>query len=274
VLLELIVGKRPQKSGAAWTQQEIRDLLAASDMLPPQLDKDFEALLMKALALNPSVRFRTGQEFAAQLKALISPNQVYVPRLDDLAATVVQSKIIKRSAPSREQTMNSQLSNSQIALAPDVSLILSQTLAPYLGPMASRIIKNAASQSMSLQDMIERLSHHIPTDSERKDFLQSLNQTGIRSMPTATSFSGASRVTTIGSVRTGQQQADSLNLPTETVHKLIQLLAHHVGPLASRIVKKALQSSGTYDDLFRSLAKSIPDESERTEFVSKARNVV
>lgn len=274
LLLELIVGSRPQKSSTAWTQKEVCDLLAASAMLPPQLDKDFQALLMQGLALNPNERFRSGQDFALQLKALISPNQIYVPELDDLAATVVQSKVTKGQAPSRSQTINSQLSSSQIALAPDVSLILSQTLAPYLGPMASRIIKSAASQSMSLQDMIERLSHHIPTENERKDFLSSLNQTGIRSMPTATSFSGVSRVTTIGSVRVGEKKIQSLHLPNETVKKLVQLLAHHVGPLASRIVKKSLQNSASYEDFFNSLASSIPEEAERTDFKTRARSIL
>jgi len=275
VLLELILDKRPQKSGDDWTQQEIRQLLSTSPMLPPQLEQGFETLLMTALSSDPDARFRTGQDFASELKRLISPDQVYVPKLDDLAATVVQSKVTRNQQPRRDEAVDSRLfSSSQIALSPDVSQVLSKTLAPFLGPMASRLIKSAANESMSLHDMIERLSHHIPTETERKDFLQSLNQTGIRSMPTATSGTGASRVTTVGSVRAGQQAQQSLSLPAESVQQLTQLVALHVGPLASRMVKKALQGSASYDELFQRLANSIPDESERTDFVVKARTII
>ena len=273
VLFELIVGRRPQKSGNEWTSNEISQLLSASSLLPAQLYREFHALLMKSLAAEPARRFQSGRDFAAQLKALISPNQVYVPGLDDLAATVIQSKVTKNPLASSDAPAESQLSGSQIKLSPDVSLLLSQTLAPFLGPMASRIIKAAANDSISLQDMIERLSLHIPTLEERKDFLKCLHQTGIHSLPSATSVSGTSRVTTIGSVKPGQVE-NTLSLPSESVQKLTQLLANHVGPLASRIVRKSMQSAGTNEDLLRSLARSIPDEEERVEFVTRARAVV
>lgn len=273
MLLELITGQRPQKYGNEWTIIEISRLLASTDMVPPPLFKEFNALLMKALAASPALRFQTGREFAAELKKLVSPDQVYVPQLDDLAATVVQSRITRNPLAASGTVFDSQNSGSQIVLSADVSLLLSQTLAPFLGPMASRIIKAAASESMSLQEMIARLSHHIPTDEERKDFLRSLNQTGIHSMPASTSFSGTSKVSNIGSednARPGQ----SLSLPGESLQQLVHLLAHHVGPLASRMVKKALQTAATREDLFLSLSRSIPDEAERTEFVSKARKVI
>ena len=277
VLMELISGSRPQKVGTHWTQEEIDQVVAKSSVLPPQLDREFSEMLAKVVAAEPKDRFATGQEFAAHLKALISPNQVYVPELNDLAATVVQSKITfsgkRAQGPSTESRMSR--SGSQIALSPEVSQILSQTLAPYLGPVASHMIRNAASSSASLQEMIDRLSQHIPHDAERRAFLNTLNQTGIRSMPQETTGSGLSRITTIGSKGgTSQLAAGSLTLSGETVQKLTQLLAHHVGPLASRIVKKSLTSASSLDELYSQLAKSIPDESERTQFIIKARNSI
>jgi len=273
MLLELITGKRPQKSGNEWTIIEISRLLASSTMVPPPLFQEFNALLMKALAASPAQRFQTGREFAAELKKLVSPDQVYVPELDDLAATVVQSRITRKPLAAGGTAVDSQISGSQIMLSPDVSLLLSQTLAPFLGPMASRIIKAAANDSMSLQDMITRLSHHIPTEQERKDFLKSLNQSGIHSMPATTSFSGGARVTSIGSENAVQAQT-SLSLPTESSRQLIHLLADYIGPLASRLVKRSLQNAGGREDLLLSLSRGIPDETERTEFVSKARKII
>ncbi|WP_020409227.1 serine/threonine-protein kinase [Hahella ganghwensis] len=276
VLMELISGSRPQKAGTHWTVEEVSRIVAKSSVLPPQLDQDFCELLNKAVAAEPKDRFATGQEFAARLKTLISPDQVYVPELNDLAATVIQSKITfsdrKAHQPGTESHLSSQ-SGSQIALSPEVSQILSQSLAPFLGPVANHMIRNAASSSGSLQEMIERLSKHIPQDKERRDFINTLNQTGIRSMPQETTGSGASRITTIGSVDNSRQGGtiSSMTLSGETVHKLTRLLAHHVGPLASRIVKKSLTQASSLEELYQQLAKSIPDESERTQFIVKAR---
>ncbi len=274
VLLELIAGKRPQKHGTYWQREEIQELLAVSSILPLQLNRSVEDVLIKALAADPRDRYKSGQEFAATLKALLSPNQVYVPELTDLAATVVQSKITHKQQSPGENTFDSQMSSSQIALSPEVSQILSRSLAPYLGPMASRIIKTAANRSMSLQDMIDRLSNHIPNDNERKDFINTLNQTGIRSMPTETSMSGASRVTTIGSVRSAKAKSAALEITGETTQKLVKALAEHVGPLAARIVKKAVRESASLDELYQALANKIPEESERSQFILNARKIV
>ncbi|OZG73298.1 serine/threonine protein kinase [Hahella sp. CCB-MM4] len=276
VLMELISGSRPQKAGSYWTTEEISRVVAKSNVLPPQLDQDFCALLNKVVAAEPKDRFSTCQEFAARLKALISPDQVYVPELNDLAATVIQSKITfadrRAHHPGTESHSASAQSGSQIALSPEVSQILSQTLAPFLGPVANHMIRNAASSSGSLQEMIDRLSRHIPHEKERRAFINTLNQSGIRSMPQETTGSGASRITTIGSLDSRRQGAiSSMTLSGETVHKLTQLLAHHVGPLASRIVKKSLGQAATLEELYQLLAKSIPDESERTQFIVKAR---
>ncbi len=275
VLMELIMGSRPQKVGTHWTREEIDQVVAKSSVLPPQLDIGFGELLAKVVAAEPKDRFATGQEFAAQLKALISPNQVYVPELNDLAATVVQSKITfsGKGGPATESRVSSR-SGSQIALSPEVSQILSQTLAPYLGPVASHMIRNAASSSASLQEMIDRLSQHIPHDAERRAFINTLNQTGIRAMPQETTGSGLSRITTIGSKGGTTLPAGSLTLSGETVQKLTQLLAHHVGPLASRIVKKSVANASSLDELYVQLAKSIPEEEERTQFIVKARKSI
>ncbi|WLQ12953.1 serine/threonine-protein kinase [Hahella aquimaris] len=275
VLLELIAGKRPQKGGLPWTEKEILQFIADSPTLPVQLDRAFSDLLAKALTADPNDRYETGQEFAIALKTLLAPNQVYVPDLNDLAATVIQSKVTFAGRQADQPSTFSSASSSQIALSPEVSLILSQTLAPFLGPVAHHMIRNAAASSTTLQEMIEKLSRHIPNEVERRNFLNTLNRTGIRSMPSETTGSGASRITTIGSrssIKPGQ--AGPLTLSGETLQKLTQLLAHHVGPLASRLVRKSVKNSSDMETLFKDLANSIPDESERTQFISKARKSI
>lgn len=266
VLLELLANGRPQKAGSLWEMREIADAVSRGQRLPPQLATDFTRLIARALAAEPTERPASGQQFAVELKTLSSPNQVYVAELDDLAATVVHSKRASMQCRSEHSVTASRASASQISLSPEVSQILSQTLARFLGPMASHLIRVAASQSVNLQDMIERLSRRIPSDDERRDFLNSLNRTGIQAMHAETSGPLVS-----ASHSGPESQAASLQLSQDYVQKLTRLLAYHVGPLASRLVRKSLQESDSLEQLYQSLAESIPDASERSQFLTKAR---
>lgn len=270
VLLELLSGERPQKKGAAWEEAEIAKAVGRSHRLPPSLDSEFTRIITQALASDPAHRFASGQDFAVELKALSSPNQVYVPELNDLAATVLHSKqtsALRRRPAAGAPTGGT--SGSQMSLSPEVSQILSQNLARFLGPMASHMIRATASQSISLKDMIERLSQRIPSEEERRDFLNSLNKTGIYAMQGEGSGAG-SGVSRRGGTPT--PRPPSLELSQETIQKLTQLLAFHVGPLASRIVRKSLQGARDLDELYRLLAENIPEASERTQFLTKARS--
>ena len=270
VLLELLSGDRPQKKGVNWDDADIAKAVQRSHRLPPSLDAEFTRLISRALSGDPLQRFATGQDFAVELKALTSPNQVYVPELNDLAATVLQSKqtsALRRPASGGAPTSGT--SPSQVSLSPEISQILSQNLARFLGPMASHMIRATASQSVSLQDMIERLSKRIPSEDERREFLNSLNKTGVHAMHSDSLASGTGGQ---GSSGAAVPRQPSLELSQESIQKLTQLLAYHVGPLASRIVRKSLQGARNLDELHQALAENIPGMPERSEFLSKVRS--
>jgi serine/threonine protein kinase len=268
VLLELLSRDRPQKKSATWEEAEIAEAVQHSHCLLPSLDAELTRIIKRALASDPAQRYATGQDFAVELKALSSSKQVYVLEQNDLAATVLQSKqtsALRRSARSAPTGGM----GSQVSLSPEISQILSQNLARFLGPIASHMIRATASQSVNLQDMIERLSRRIPSDEERRDFINSLNRIGIHGLRVDTSGSGSGTPRTGG---TSTPQTPSLGLSQESVQKLTQLLAFHVGPLASRIVRKSLQGARNLDELYQALAENIPEASERTQFLTKARS--
>jgi serine/threonine protein kinase len=277
LLLELLGGQRPKKAAVTWDREALRGILCRSVLLQPHLVQGFTELLMTVLADRPEHRIASAQEFINQLKELLSPDQIYVPDLDQLAATVIQSrstlsgramdKPLPESAPPQH-------TESHMALNPDVLRMLSQTLAPFVGPVAGHLIRNAASRSTSLQGMIDHLSSHIPQDSERRTFLKSLQQTGIWSLPQQQSLSGSSRLTTIGKTEIAKNGVvAAFHISPETQQDLTRLLAHHIGPLASRIFKNALQKATSFDELCESMAKSIPDPVERKLFITKARKL-
>lgn len=263
VLLELLSGERPRKQGVVWEPAEIEAAVVASHRLPPRLVEDFSELITRALAEDPADRFESGQTFAVRLKSLTSPNQVYVPELDDLAATVVQSKrsVARRPRPDK----GTGTTGAQVTLSPEMSQILSQHLAPFLGPMASHMVRLAASQSINMRDMIDRLSRRIPSEKERRDFLGSLNRTGIQSLQM-----NAAMADTFGPG--DSHSTGALDLPQEVVTQVTELLAYHVGPLASRLVGRSLRSVQSEDELCEALARFIPGEMERSQFLLKARS--
>ena len=52
--------------------------------------------------------------------------------------------------------------------------------------------------------------------------------------------------------------------------QITDMLAFHVGPLASRLVKKMSKQHPALSDLVEALARHIPDHNERNQFLAKA----
>ena len=85
--------------------------------------------------------------------------------------------------------------------------------------------------------------------------------------PLSASVSGAqARSTSLADQPT--QMASAI---TESQQQQItDMLAFHVGPLASRLVKKMSKQHPALSDLVEALARHIPDHNERNQFLAKA----
>lgn len=283
VLLKLLSGQRPvHGSGDA---PDIAALLASSELEPVEQAR-FRPLLTKALTPDPDDRFQSAGEFAAEFKTILAPEAAYQSRPEDLAVTVINTK--RRVARQRADApaaiaMATPASNPSHFLTPQAVNLLNGELASYLGPVSSRLVKATAAKCRTLDELIDKLTEHIPSDGERTAFIRGVEHKGVRRLSmlaaahdgsgTGTGDSADSQAAGMptwsepGLRGTGSGAAKGISL--EELAAVTDRLAVHVGPLASYLVKRSAKKAASLGQLYELLAAHIDDADERKQFLGK-----
>ncbi|WLQ11695.1 hypothetical protein O5O45_18370 [Hahella aquimaris] len=196
----------------------------------------------------------------------------------DILATRVYGKNGGHTAEesaSRSSARNGQSeTTSPLQLSAEIYGILTVALARHLGPVSTHLIRNAASHSRSLPEMIDTLSLHIPKGAERDTFLDRAHRNDVMTHP-GRSLDSVARQKAAAPVanRPKPKYKSSVGtaLSEEKLQRLTQLLSRYVGPLAGCIVRKCREESPTEIKLYQAMAECIPDEHERTQFLNKVR---
>lgn len=290
VLLKLISGKRlVQGSGGT---PDVAALLASSELAPTELapaeQGQLQELLTKALARHPEHRLQSAQEFTLLLKAVLAPDAVYELSPEELADTVGKTKrsmARQRIDKPVAAASGSAASNPSHYLTPQAVNLLNGELASYLGPVSSRLIRATAAKSRTLDELIEKLMNHIPSEAERTAFIRSIERKGVRwlSMLETGQEGARSRpdesaehpaASTPASFRQGASGAGSPapgGLTLDDLATVTDQLATYIGPLASYLVKRSASKATNLRQLYELLAAHIGDPAERQEFLREQR---
>ncbi|EAR20959.1 serine/threonine protein kinase [Nitrococcus mobilis] len=283
VLLRLVSGKRPIQGGGGTPDLAAVPMpceLAAAEQV------QFRELLATALAPHPEDRFGSAHEFTCQLKAILAPHAVYESSVQELASTIVKTKrwvTQQRAKQPITAAAPTSASNLSHYLTPQAADLLNDELASYLGPVSSRLILATAAKSRTLDELIEKLTKHIPSEVERKAFMRSVEHKGVRwlsmlaaaregrSWPTRESADGQAK-STPGSSEQGIRRAEHSGAPGVSLEELATAtdrLATYIGPLASYLVKRSAGKAVNLRHLYELLAVHIEDPVERKQFLSK-----
>lgn len=282
VLLKLISGKRlvPGSGG-------IPDIAAslAPSALSPAEQVQFRELLTRAIAPQPEDRFQSAHEFTLELKAIVAPDAVYESPAEELAITVVNTKhwVRQRANALVAAVSGTPTSHPSHYLTPQAAHLLNDELASYLGPVSSRLIRATAAKSRTLDELIDKLTKHIPNEIERTAFIRSVEHKGVRwlSMLAAMPESSGERTSESADIRAastptsperglgGAGSRAAANFTLEELATVTDQLAMHIGPLASYLVKRSAKKAANLKQLYELLAAHIEDPDERQQFLSK-----
>ncbi len=135
-------------------------------------------------------------------------------------------------------------------------------LANYLGPLAQTLVKQSMSQSNSIEDLYRILGEHIDIPAERDLFLRSVQA----------SSSLTSKVKK-GQDKRKQDIADQKTVVTtritaNMIKVLEKQLASQIGPLASMLVKQAVNKGSNIESVLDILCQELPTEEQRNQFRS------
>ena len=223
---EMVTGRRP-----IYGDSELALMNAQLSLMPPEpaavnpmVPQFVSAAIMRALAKDPASRFQTAREFQAALQPA--------------AATPVPAAV------------------GSTTVIPAELADLETRLARAIGPIARRLVADAARRYGSMSEIRQVLAAQIEDPKERAVFLKTnpgLTMTVAMNAPTP---------------------APVVTFDPAMLDRLAQALAPFLGPIAKIMVARAAKSARTAEELQNALAAEISSDDERRRFLAAVRTVL
>jgi len=170
MLYEMVTGRPPfEASGPGGAYAIIAAHLHQAPQSPaevnPRVSPELARIILKALAKNPAERFASAEEFLVALKSIaMDPSRLdqTVTVALDCTRAAGEIAIAAADVPSgREASVHSTAELDRV----------SKELATYIGPIAHILVRRAAPDSRSLNDLYQALAQEISSASKREQFL-------------------------------------------------------------------------------------------------------
>jgi eukaryotic-like serine/threonine-protein kinase len=253
VLYELLTGKRAF-SGRNVTEVTYQLLSAEpSDVttLVADVPEPLAAVLRKAMSKNREARYASAQQ------------------MGDALVVAMRRGADAASAGDRTVLMPPHAAFQPTPPAMDDTTLdtIERRLARYIGPIARRLVRDAARHTNSVEALCETVSRNIGQPADRDRFLAdnagtSLRRTGVTAAQSAISSPVASGIGTASGVAVSSDQ----------IAKAERALTRVLGPLAKLLVKRALPGATSTAMLWERLAAHIERPADRDAFLKLKPN--
>jgi tRNA A-37 threonylcarbamoyl transferase component Bud32 len=219
---EAVTGRRPIQSDTehALMSAQLSVIPPNPAMVNPLVPPAISAAIMRALAKDPAERFQTALEFRAALQ-------------DRGQAPVTAS--------------------ATVTAAPELA-DLEARLSRALGPIAKRLVADAARRYGTLSEIRQALAAQIEDPKEREAF-----------------FKTSSGVTSATDSRT---PASAIQFDPAALDLCSQALAPYIGPIAKIVVTRAARGARNAQELQSLLAEEIPGAADRQRFLATVRSIL
>ena len=250
VLYELLTGERPFP-GKTFTevmhkvlQEEPREIRETVPAVP----EGVRAALLRGLAKKPADRFATAQAMADALRDSMRGDAAAATTSDRTIVVTPHEAADRGSGTARDEPEGPRFD-------PIVLDSIERRLARHVGPIAKRLVQSAIRKVDTVESLCEALSRSIEEPKERSLFLN--ETTGIvRTQMGATT----ARTTTTAP---GTNPA----IPGDEVESVQRDFARFMGPIAKVLIKRAVGSASSAQDLREKLAAHIDNPRDRATFL-------
>jgi len=186
MLYEMVAGRPPfdaARTGGAYAiiAAHLHEAPRSPAEVNPRVPHELARVVLKALAKNPAERFQTAEQFLEALKSM----QADAVRSNETATVAMQS------VPPTSPDSLPAASGASIHSAADLDRA-SKELATFIGPIAHILVRRAAHQSTTLNDLYRTLAQEIGSVANREQFLASMPRASF-SRSAAGTPSGGSR---------------------------------------------------------------------------------
>ncbi len=232
------------------------------------LDRDASISPELAKVLDRMVRYDYRQRYENATVAL----EAIAPLIDrhNLSSTPKSTTAQQRYTSKQIATVTQSNSSSDRAanfknLSGDLKRQLEQLLTRTLGPIASIVLKQALERTTTQQELVERLSSHVPQQ-ESVQFRQQIDLL-LKNLPkqSASSVPVVTAQTTIPPVATNQP---NLELNTSFIKRCEVELTKIIGPIASLVVQRTLarQPNISRNQFIDALTQHLPNVQAKQAF--------
>ncbi|MDR3699007.1 MAG: serine/threonine-protein kinase [Candidatus Sulfopaludibacter sp.] len=227
---EMVTGRRPicGDTELALMNAQLTVMPPEPAAVNPMVPQFVSAAIMRALAKDPAMRFQTAREFQAALQPAARPPAPTPVPAGAGSTTVIPAELAD----------------------------LETRLARAIGPIARRLVADAARRYGSMSEIRQVLAAQIEDPKERAAFLKTNpGLTMTVAMPTPT-------------------PAPVMTFDPAMLERLTQVLAPYLGPIAKVMVTRAARSARSAEELQNALAAEISPDDERRRFLAAARAVL
>jgi eukaryotic-like serine/threonine-protein kinase len=181
MLYEMVAGRPPfEASGGAYAiiAAHLHEAPRSPAEVNPHVPQELARIILKALAKDAAARFQTAEEFLAALKSI----QLNLIQLDAIGMNETAT-VAMPCGPS----------TAHVSIHSDAELErVSKELAAYIGPIAQILVRRAAPENRTLQDLYHALAEEISSAADREHFLAGMPRSWL-SRSAAGTPSGGSR---------------------------------------------------------------------------------
>lgn len=298
LLYQLLTGSRPFAGSVSSVMHQI---LNKTPINPTEknaeLGTEFDSIVQKALAKNPTDRYSSAQAFlhalqAAYLAIKMRAGVAIVDAGEDGDRTILAYQIppstmhagvavtphLEHAGLSSSISINT-ITPWKVDILPELQTLLSL----QVGPIAKLLLKNELVHTCNIDELCDKLLPHILSekgrtqfqdgllelkkklDSNAGDAINSSHATRVVSAALSASMSSAEN-STPGTSLTGMS-VTALGLEPAMLELVEQRLTLYIGPIAKILVKKVAKKTGDLQEFYRLLAEALPTQEERRRFL-------
>jgi eukaryotic-like serine/threonine-protein kinase len=180
MLYEMVAGRPPfDAAGGAYAviAAHLHEAPKSPADVNPQVPRELAGIILKALAKRPADRFSSAEQFLAALNSI----QLDALRLNETATVAIESWHPARPQAAAETSVHSDAELERV----------SKDLATYIGPIAHILVRRAAHESRTLNDLYRRLAEEIGSATKREQFLAGMPRAPLTRSATGTPSGGS-----------------------------------------------------------------------------------
>jgi serine/threonine-protein kinase len=273
ILYGMLVGRPPFQGSAETVMYKVVNEHPTPPSQVPEAGRPafYDAIVAKALAKKPEARYASVADFRA---ALARRDLSAEPDTGETTVIVVRDPAPAPPAVGVMLEPPSGVPHSGGTPVPgwDPATLhqIELALASFVGPMAKVLVRQAARAHGDLAGLKASLCEHLPSEPERQRFMAKF---GAVTSPTSVSGAKATGSTTARTSATASSSGSAVGtaLSPETLAMATRVLASHIGPIASIVVKKAATKAQTAEQLYVLLGEQVSTSTERDQLLTALR---